>query len=431
MRVDPLWFWQQVALHLWQTTLALLAVALVIRVLPRTPAAALHRAYSLLLLKILVPNALVVALLPKAPSEGAWLQVRALLDPVFTPSLLAAPASAWTGILGWILTGAWALGAIHGLARLGRRAARACELQRSASSPPAALRALCAELGIPGRSVAVALPGAGLAGPVTVGLLRPAILLPAETLASSAPEELRAVLAHEDRHRRLRDPLRLFVVRALEALLFFYPPCSYVVRRWEQTNELLCDQTVLARGIDPERYLSALAASIHATFAPATVLGARFRSSVSLLSRFDRIQNPWRYRSMTRSTTLSLVALVCVAGGVFFAQAFRAAPVAAGDGEKKEAAFDTPPVLDQQYSVAVDYPESERKQGVSGTVMVSLDIAADGGVTGAAIVEGIEGHPAFEEEVLRVVKLWRFVPAMRDGQPVACTVQIPVKFDLC
>lgn len=41
-----------------------------------------------------------------------------------------------------------------------------------------------------------------------------------------------------------------------------------------------------------------------------------------------------------------------------------------------------------------------------------------------------EGHPAFDDEVLRVVKLWTFTPATKSGRPVAARVQVPVRFSL-
>jgi Peptidase family M48 len=47
------------------------------------------------------------------------------------------------------------------------------------------------------------------------GLLRPAIYVTEATLACAGEAELRAVLAHEEHHRRRRDPLRLLLARAV------------------------------------------------------------------------------------------------------------------------------------------------------------------------------------------------------------------------
>ena len=64
----------------------------------------------------------------------------------------------------------------------------------------------------------------------TAGLWRPVIFV-ARDLARVLPaNELAAVIAHEDAHRRRRDPLRLTVWRFLACMLFFLP----VLRRLEE-----------------------------------------------------------------------------------------------------------------------------------------------------------------------------------------------------
>lgn len=442
--IDLMPFWQQIAMHLWQTTWVVLAIFAIARLAVRSSARVLQALYTLALIKIFVPDAFLAGLLPQTlPSvEGPAYQI---LAPIYAPTPLTEPFPSFDAAsLGWFLTVGWAIGAAFLLLRL-RRQVRVTQTAQRESLPVTdeSVIAICIERAIPPGSVREAGAACRISGPVTVGFLRPTILLPTTARSSSLPppvrytrEELTAVLLHEDGHRRRRDPLRRLLARILEALLFFYPPVSYVFRRIEETNELLCDRAALSRGIDPESYLSALSVSVRAALHPHSVLFAEMRSSFSVLCRWDRIRHPGRYQSMSKASSLFLAAFLCVAGGAFVAQSFRVQPVNAASNsgsqlsEDATAPFDVPPVLDTAHAEPANYPEEEKKLGITGTVLASVFIADDGTVSEVTIKQGIESHAAFEKEVLRVVKLWHFTPAQKEGRAVACQVVIPVKFEL-
>ncbi|WP_338600600.1 M56 family metallopeptidase [Saccharopolyspora sp. SCSIO 74807] len=77
---------------------------------------------------------------------------------------------------------------------------------------------------------------------VTVGLLRPIVVIStgmAEVLSST---ELRAVLAHEQAHARRRDPLRVLLARMLAAHLWFLPVAEDVRSRARRGYELAADR---------------------------------------------------------------------------------------------------------------------------------------------------------------------------------------------
>jgi periplasmic protein TonB len=77
-------------------------------------------------------------------------------------------------------------------------------------------------------------------------------------------------------------------------------------------------------------------------------------------------------------------------------------------------------------TVAPDYPDELRREGVSGLVMVKCEIDAQGNVTGAEVEKS--SNPAFEKPALAAVKKWKFKPAKQDGTAVAIKVSIPIKF---
>ena len=77
-------------------------------------------------------------------------------------------------------------------------------------------------------------------------------------------------------------------------------------------------------------------------------------------------------------------------------------------------------------TVAPDYPDELRRDGVSGLVMVECTIDEQGNVVEPAVEKS--SNPAFEKPALAALKKWKFKPARQDGAPVAIKVSIPIKF---
>jgi len=106
----------------------------------------------------------------------------------------------------------------------------------------------------------------------SAGLLRPRIHVSTGALAILGPAELAAVVAHERHHTRRRDPLRLFLVRALADALFVLPALPRLTERYAALVELGADDAALsASGGDPAPLASALLAFEEAGIDPARV----------------------------------------------------------------------------------------------------------------------------------------------------------------
>jgi protein TonB len=74
-----------------------------------------------------------------------------------------------------------------------------------------------------------------------------------------------------------------------------------------------------------------------------------------------------------------------------------------------------------------EFPAALKAQGVEGDVVVRVDIAADGHVTGVAIVRS-SGYPAFDEAAKRAATSEQFAPALRDGVAVPFTLSYSYRF---
>ncbi len=77
-------------------------------------------------------------------------------------------------------------------------------------------------------------------------------------------------------------------------------------------------------------------------------------------------------------------------------------------------------------TVAPEYPDELRREGVSGLVMVKCSIDVQGNVSEAEVEKS--SNAAFEKPAVTAIKKWKFKPAKQDGAPVAIKVSIPVKF---
>jgi GWxTD domain-containing protein len=91
------------------------------------------------------------------------------------------------------------------------------------------------------------------AAPVTVGWLRPVVILP-EGWRHWSAARLDAVLTHEQAHMRRRDPLVQWLALLNRAMFWFHPLAWWLERRLSALAEQACDEAVLADGHDPHAY---------------------------------------------------------------------------------------------------------------------------------------------------------------------------------
>ena len=149
--------------------------------------------------------------------------------------------------------------------------------------------------------------------PMTGGLWRPAILLPAAAAKWSGGRR-RAVLTHELIHVRRRDAPRQLVVRAALALYWFHPLAWVASRLAASAREEACDQEVLALGARPSQYARHLLAVAGGMSPGPSVLSLPMvrHSGSRLEQRIVSILEPNRPRASTIVTALVLTAI----GGV-------------------------------------------------------------------------------------------------------------------
>ena len=151
-----------------------------------------------------------------------------------------------------------------------------------------------------------------VAAPVAfcAGWLRPRVYVSTAVLDRLSSAELRAVLAHEQHHGALRDPLRLAVSRVLCQALFFLPVLRPLHDRYADVAEISADAAALeASGGAPGPLASAMLA-VGATPAGGVVGISPERVDVLL----GEARRAWRLpRLLLVAALLTLVVLVALA----------------------------------------------------------------------------------------------------------------------
>ena len=144
--------------------------------------------------------------------------------------------------------------------------------------------------------------------PMTVGIVRPRILLPRE--AAMWSEELRqSVMLHEQAHIDRRDPLWNLIAQGARAVYWFHPLAWIALRQLRAERERSCDDAVLRAGVKPPNYAAHLMAC--AQFARSSPgAGLPMASPSYLHSRVEAVLSPGAARG-----ALSLVQRVCLAAG--------------------------------------------------------------------------------------------------------------------
>ena len=100
----------------------------------------------------------------------------------------------------------------------------------------------------------------GLDGPVTLGALRPVVLIPPSFPEEHGDDAIRAALAHELAHVRRRDYAMNLLAEAALLTVAWHPAAGVLRRRLDETREMACDELASGIVLEPRRYARSLVA---------------------------------------------------------------------------------------------------------------------------------------------------------------------------
>ena len=441
--------WVVLGTHLWQTSLVIVALFAVARVMRRAPARFLNSLLWIGLAKLFIPLPLlknfiggaVDSAIRTAASAGVVVKATvpliegtaAVLDPTGT---VLGTGRLLAGGLPVTLTALWTAGAVI-LAAVWLLNAR--PWTRAAAVPmceaPSGLRRRLAEAlrgtNVPESAVLVT---ESRVVPYVVGLLRPRIVVPLRLLGRIGDTALKGILLHEDAHRRRREPLRLLLSRAAAVAFFFYPLLWPLLRRLRETGEMACDDAVLAGGIEPGAYARALASVLDMKLTAAPSSAALDRRNPSLMRRrLTRLNEPGRCTMHVKHRAVLSLAVICLllssvlslsssAGDVTTdakgpPPVEKPAPTPAEEPAPPPEPAEPAPLPTEYFiskMIPPEYPEAARQEGLEAIVLVEITVGDDMAVNSAELKTVIVGRPPLE--VVKVGKDGKVVePVEEEG----------------
>lgn len=257
--------------------------------------------------------------------------------------------------------------------------------------------------------------------PALVGVWRPRIIVGPGFDTRFDPQQRNLVLQHERSHRDHGDHWVNAVVLLMRCLFWFHPLAAWSARRLQRDQELACDARVLR--LHPAHRRSYATALLTAQLAhPIAPVACHWRGQPVLKERISMMKQGTSGRVPVACGYLMVAGLCIGAGGMAWASqgagsapALTAAPV---DRDIKAAQMAAP-----------DYPEEAFERGITGKVVLRVDVDADGKASGVSVVSATPAG-VFEAASVEAARQWTFTPAMRDGRNVPGTLQIPVQFAL-
>lgn len=147
-----------------------------------------------------------------------------------------------------------------------------------------------------------------VSGPLTLGTLKPLVLVPAGFLTSMPSAQIEAILLHELAHIRRHDFLFGLIQTAIRTVLYFNPAVLILSRQIDTDREQACDDIAVEVCGRPGDLARGLAALRLGTQAPALTMSA---DGSPLLARLNRLMGrPVTRESSNRLSAAAISALM-------------------------------------------------------------------------------------------------------------------------
>ena len=313
---------------------------------------------------------------------------------------------------------------------------------------------------------ALEIRAAGVQTPILVGLMSPAILVPAQ-FPEWTESQREMVLLHERQHFRHADHWSILLAQLVRAILWFHPVVWILAARLSREQELACDEAVIAAGHVAHEYATFLLTNIRALRSADLVSCAMAGSGAdSVKHRFARLleSRPVRIRKVWLAASLAVtaafvVATLAVSPGraqegklalepVVVQKVYNMAdritppkllqqPVRAQEGRlaqgpvavqktyKMADGITAPKVL---HKVEPKYTQEAKDAKIEGAVVLKVVVTSEGKADNIEVVKGLD--PGLDQSAMDAVAQWEFQPGTKDGQPVNVAATIEVNFRL-
>ncbi len=376
------WILPALANHLWQSTILVMAVWLLVTCFRRAPARLRYGLWVIALAKFAVPSSLLSALgaslapnLTLLSSEPSRSWLANAFEPLAPASaslrVEAGPTAASYVVAALVLV--WAGGAIACFAwwyvRRRRFAAAVASGARHTSGREAdAVEFVRRRLGLVVWSSVVTCAEA--TEPGVWGVWRPVIILPEGLAERLSDGELEMLMLHEMSHVVRRDNLVANLQRVLCCCLWFYPLVWLLDRHLRAERESACDEAVLAIDADADVYAASLLNVSRFSIESIGVAGRSSMAGPNTRRRIEHIMTGKAQRRLTVGSRLAFGSAVLFLTITSIALGGSAAARSAPDNSKRQAAADLLPAAREAMVASKAKNESLESPSVQVAVAV-------------------------------------------------------------
>jgi TonB family protein len=271
--------------------------------------------------------------------------------------------------------------------------------------------------------------------PVTMGVLRKRILLPARMMVQLPQADLETAIAHELAHIRRRDFLKNLLYEVL-TLPVSYHPCTWFARQQvAETREMICDE-MAAEATGTHEYAQSLLrlATMLLEGGPVRVPQAIGVFDTNTLER--RLMKLTEKKTRVGRLRLYVSLGACLAFGIATAASALAMRVAVdshaanSDAHKKGSTHSVPAgVMAQRLlnKVTPKYPPEAKKARIQGKVVLQAIVGKDGKIEQLHVMSGPK---ELQQSALDAVRQWIYTPFLLNGAPVEVETTINVIYTL-
>ena len=160
-----------------------------------------------------------------------------------------------------------------------------------------------------------------VSSPVTIGFLKPIILMPIAAINKLTVKQVEAVLLHELAHIRRHDYFINLLINFVHTVLYFNPFVKLFAKTIEREREKSCDEIVMQFQYDPHGYASALLVLEKNNFMRQRMAVAASGQRNDLLHRIEKILGIEKRKTPDfRKLGGLLAGLICIIGlnAIFF-----------------------------------------------------------------------------------------------------------------
>jgi TonB family protein len=438
------WILSYLVNSLWQVPLLFAAGLLAARLLRSVSLAAEHRVWvGVLLLESILPAC--------SAAQFAWLRgflvwsfhphqagggiIAVTTSGVATQGNLQFPALLLTAsVLAYgFITAYFAARFLWRFSRL--RAMRSSAVESTLDGDAALAWAHCGErFGVRNASVATS---SRLFAPVTMGISRKLLLLPAGLESCISPAEMHCIIAHEFAHMRRNDFAKNLLYELLSLPVSYHPAFRFTRERLTESREIVCDQ-IAADLTSRSLYSRSLLrlASLLVSAAPARAAHAVGIFDTNILERrlMKLAKDQSEIRGLRRlaaiGACLALAAATCASALALHMQVNSADSTSHhGTMHPSHPVNVSPKTMEQNIVTKVQpkYPVEAKKAGIQGKVVLRAIIDKEGNVTNLKVDSGPK---ELRQSSLDAVRQWKYKPYLLNGQPVAVATTVNIYYCL-